>query len=105
MVLCALEIHFPLWIHESVLELIMPINLNNWRGFFVALELPQKSHILNTQDINESICDVALFCPQGVAVAVSRAVALLWEIILESNSRSSKFALLRYLRMLVANCR
>jgi len=45
----------------------------------------------------QSKCDVAQFCAHGVAVVASHPIALLWDIISESNARASKYARLRYL--------
>jgi len=56
-------------------------------------------HLLSYPDslIHLWICDVALFCPHGVAIFVSGPVALLREVIPEWNARASAFALPRYL--------
>jgi len=49
----------------------------------------------------KSVCDVAMFCPQGGALVVSRPIALLREVYPESNARASKFPLMRHSTMFV----
>jgi hypothetical protein len=51
-------------------------------------------HLIYSHSLIQS-SDVALFCPHGAAVAVSRPVAFLLKVIRESNVRAYKFALPR----------